>query len=72
MGEMTQALNGAKLVGYKDNAICVWYGGYGFNIYKATSWKEVDYFSSGALAEDRDNRAAAIETMEDSGYEVVN
>ena len=72
MGEMTQALNGAKLVGYKDNAICVWYGGYGFNIYKSTSWKEVDYFSSATLVDESNKREAAIETMEDNGYEVVN
>jgi len=69
---MTQALDGAKLVGYKDNAICVWYGGYGFNVYNPTSWEETGYFSSGALAEDRDNRETAIETMEADGYEVVN
>ena len=68
---MTHALDGARLIGYKDDLIAVWYGGYGFNVY-TDDWDEVSNFSSGDLAGEVDNPVnVATERMKQSGYTVV-
>jgi len=69
-------LNGAKMIGYSDTGtICVWYGGYGFNVYETGGWEEVEHFASGELAGGQDTEEArrqiAALRMEMDGFTVV-
>ena len=54
VSKMDRAFQGAKLVGQnRDGELCMWYGGYSFNVYDAArDWDECRTFSSGALAGD--------------------
>jgi len=70
--KMNRALEGAKLIG-KDNQgrICVWSGGYSFNVYDALNdWQEVRHFSSGQMVEFSDEETAR-QRMENEGFEVI-
>ena len=79
MVNLTEVFDGAKLIGWKESKydypkICVWYGGYGFNVYGANNFGEVDYFSSGELAGDIDGEEAvsvAKSRIKSEGYEVI-
>jgi len=77
MERMTDALDGAKMVGYNDDGhLCAWYGGYSFNVYAAQSdWREVDHFTSGELAagdaSDIEREMAARDRMKMADFEIV-
>lgn len=55
---MNRALEGAELLGYRDNGlVAVWYGSYDFNVYDAArNWKNIDTFSSPGVQVAPDDR----------------
>lgn len=76
--QMTDATEGANLIGFNEEGLaCVWFGGYGFNVYDAArDWQEVDHFTSGQLAGLTDKEAPegygyAKERMKSEGFNVV-
>lgn len=78
VSNMKDAVENARLIGFNDSGeACVWYGGYGFNVYDAArDWSEITHFSSGELASigDRTLQEAygiAQKRMKAEGFEVV-
>ena len=71
----THRLDGAKMIGYSDSGLCVWFGGYGFNVYEPVGWEELQHFTSGALCgeiqSEKRKRELAKERMEMEGFTVI-
>lgn len=75
---LSHAVEGAKMIGFNSHGeACVWFGGYGFNVYDAArQWHEVRHFTSGKLAgltdkESDKGRLFARQRMRSEGFEVV-
>jgi len=69
---MSHYLDKARLVGYNEMGhICIWTGGYSFNVYDAaTDWDEVTHFTTGTMV-DENNIEKARERMKMEGFDPV-
>jgi hypothetical protein len=71
----TYRLDGAKMIGYSDSGLCVWFGGYAFSVYRPAGWQELQHFTSGALCEEVESekrrRELAKERMEIEGFTII-
>lgn len=74
-----QVFEDAKLIGYTTNSydyarLCVWYGGYSFNVYSANNYNEVSHFTNGEMAGMTDmdeKKTKAKEVMEERNFTVI-